>query len=119
MKLGGGHAVVVGRAARRAERAALVESVLGTTDASAGLDLLELTELAWHDCYGEVTPPDEVILNILICSRGKLAGMVQAAHLAVTDWRDLQLWAADVRSKEHVDAGPAASQVELPGSNED
>jgi hypothetical protein len=50
----------------------MVESVLGSSQASAGLDLLELTEYAWHDCYREITPPDDVILNILICSRGEL-----------------------------------------------
>ncbi len=74
----------------------MVESVLGSAQASAGLDLLELTEYAWHDCYGEITPPDDVILNILICSRGDLGTMIRAAKLAVTDWRDLQLWAEDV-----------------------
>ena len=71
--------MTIGRAARRAERASLVESVLGQTDASAGLDLLELTELAWHDCYGEVTPPDDVILKkpltgcpvvVTVCDQG-------------------------------------------------
>jgi hypothetical protein len=91
------HPLAIGRAARRAERSALVESVLGASLAPAGLDLLELTEFAWHDCYGEITPPDEVILNILICSEGKLATMVHAARLAVEDWRDLQLWAESVQ----------------------
>jgi hypothetical protein len=85
--------LAVGRAARRAERSSLVESALGESQASAGLDLLELVEYAWHDCYGEITPSDDVILNILICSRGKLSEMVRAAKLAVVDWRDLQLWA--------------------------
>lgn len=68
-----GDILAVGRAARRAERSSLVESVLGESHASAGLDLLELVEYAWHDCYGEITPPDDVILNILACSRGKLS----------------------------------------------
>lgn len=97
--------VAVGRAARRAERAQMVESVLGKSQASAGLDLLELTEYAWHDCYGEITPPDDVILNILICSRGELATMVHAAWLAVVDSRDLQLWAESVDSERQADAG--------------
>jgi hypothetical protein len=66
-----------------------VESVLGKSAASAGLDLLELTEYAWHDCYGEIAPPDDVILNILICSRGDLATMIHAAKAALRDWRDL------------------------------
>lgn len=91
--------MAVGRAERRAERAALVESVLGASQASAGLDVLELTELAWHDCHGDITPPDEVIVNILICSEGHLATMIRAARLAVADWRDLQLWAERVQAE--------------------
>jgi len=91
--------LTVGRAARRAERSSLVKSVLGQSQTSAGLDLLELTEYAWHDCYGEITPPDDVILNILICSRGKLPEMIHAAKLAIDDWRDLQLWADQVQSE--------------------
>ena len=74
-----------------------MESVLGPSQTSAGLDLLELTEYAWHDCYRETTPPDEVILNILICSRGDLATMIHAAQVAIRDWRDLQLWAEAVQ----------------------
>ena len=77
--------MAVGKTARRAERGPLVESVLGKSQTPAGLDLLELAEYAWHDCYGEITPPDEVILNILICSGGDLATMVRAAKLAVVD----------------------------------
>lgn len=91
--------MAVGRAERRAERSSLVESVLGESQASAGLDLLELVEYAWHDCYGEITPPDDVILNILICSRGMLSEMIGAAKLAIVDCRDLRLWAARVRSQ--------------------
>jgi hypothetical protein len=92
--------VAIGREARRAERAPLVESVLGKSAASAGLDLLELTEYAWHDCYGEITPPDDVILNILICSRGDLATMIHATKVALRDWRDLHLWAQHVNSEQ-------------------
>jgi hypothetical protein len=58
-----------------------------------------LTEYAWHDCYGEITPPDDVILNILACSRGDLAMMIRAARLAVLDRRDLQLWAESARNE--------------------
>lgn len=97
--------VTIGRAARRAEREEMVESVLGEAQASAGLDLLELTEYAWHDVYGEITPPDDVILNILICSRGALTTMIHAAHLAVQDSRDLQLWAEKVDTERQVNTG--------------
>ena len=73
--------------------------MLGKSQAPAGLDLLELTEYAWHDCYEEITPPDEVILNIVTCSEGDLAMMVRAARLAVVDCRDLQLWAERVQAE--------------------
>lgn len=91
--------MAIGRAARGGERSALVESVLGRSQASAGLDLLELTEYTWYDCYGEIAPHDEVILNILTCSEGDLATLVRAARLAVEDSRDLQLWAERVQAK--------------------
>lgn len=52
--------VAISRAERRAEREPrAVQEYCGK--ANAVLDVLELTELAWHDCYGEVTPPAEVI----------------------------------------------------------
>src|SRR5215472_4928984 len=82
----GKHAFAVGRYAHRAERSSLVESVLGKSQASGDLDLLELTEYAWHDCHGEITPSDEVILNILICSQGVALRMIHAATVAIVDW---------------------------------
>jgi hypothetical protein len=72
--------------------------MFGKHKADAALDLLELTELAWHDCYGEITPPEKVIDDILVCSRGDLGELAQAARLAVEDYRDLALRADDVRA---------------------
>jgi hypothetical protein len=63
-------------------------------DAASALDLLELVELAWHDCYGEITPPEDIIDDMLVVSDGRLAGLVTAALVAVTDWRDLKVAAA-------------------------
>lgn len=60
-------------------------------------DALALLEMAWHDCYGEVTPPDEVIDDVLLCSQGTLDGLIAAAHLAVIDRRDLSVWAKSLR----------------------
>jgi hypothetical protein len=94
--------MTIGRHARRAERAPLVEEIIGKPSASAGLDLLELVELAWHDCYGEITPPDDVVLNILTCSQGDLATMIRAARIAVKDWRDLHLWAESLRADQQM-----------------
>lgn len=62
------------------------------------LDLLELTDFAWHDCYGEISPPEAVISDIVTCAEGDLAAAVRAARLAIEDSRDLRLWAEDVRS---------------------
>lgn len=91
--------MAVGRAARRAARAAAVEQVMGPAHADVALDLLELTELAWHDCYGELTPPDQVIDDLLVCSGGDLAGLVRAARLGTTDWRDLRMAADAIRAE--------------------
>lgn len=60
-------------------------------------DALTLMEMAWHDCYGEITPPDEVIDDVLLCSQGTLDGLVTAAHLAVIDRHDLSVWAESLR----------------------
>jgi hypothetical protein len=66
-------------------------------DAEAGLDVLELTEFAWHDCFGEVTPPYAVIDDVFTVARGSLAEFVRAARLAVEDYRDLRLTADSFR----------------------
>ena len=84
------------RADRRREREGRVVRVFGTSRAARALDLLELVELAWHDCYGEVTPPEEIIDDMLLLSDGSVEGLIVAARLAVTDWRDLKV-AADAR----------------------
>lgn len=51
--------------------------------AEAALDVLELTEFAWHACYGEVSPPDQVVDDILTVSEGRLDLLAHAARLAV------------------------------------
>lgn len=82
--------MMTSRADRRNARADRVAELFGTR-ANAALDALELLELAWHDCYGESSPPDEVIEDIWVVSDGDLGRLVAAAHLAVTDFRDLRL----------------------------
>ncbi len=62
-------------------------------DAEAVLDVLELTEFAWHDCYGEASPPDRIIDDVFVVAAGSLPGFVRAARLAVEDCRDLRLQA--------------------------
>ena len=65
--------------------------------AGAALDALALLDLAWHDCYGESSPPDQVIEDVWVVSNGDLAKFVAAAHLAVVDYRDLRMSADDMR----------------------
>ena len=93
--------MVIGRVARRSARAEHVRAVVGTADTQAALDLLELVDFAWHDCYGQLTPPDEVIDDILTCSRGDLTAMVRAARQAVEDARDLRLSADAIRAAQN------------------
>jgi hypothetical protein len=62
--------------------------------------VFELVEMAWHDCYAEITPPEEVIDDVLLCSRGTLGGLIEAAHLAVIDRRDLSVWATEIRKPD-------------------
>lgn len=88
--------MAVSRADRRKDREARIVEVFGVDRAPTALDLLELVELAWHDCYGQVTPSDQVVEDMLVLSDGHIDGLVVAARLAVTDWRDLSV-AADER----------------------
>lgn len=90
--------MTIGRAARRKEREPHIVEQFGE-DAAAALDLLELIELAWHDCYGEVQPPADVEADILVVSAGSLDRLIHAGRLAVTDWRDLRMNADKVRSR--------------------
>ncbi len=87
---------VSSRASRREDRRPRVQALFGDA-AIAALDMLELTELAWHDCYGEVCPPDAVVEDILTVSEGRLDLLASAARLAVEDFRDLRLQADDLR----------------------
>ncbi len=91
--------MAVGRAQRRAEREPAFLSRFGDKNAAVALDLVEVLELAWHDCYGDITPPAGVIDDILVCSEGRLDRMIKAVHLATVDWRDLRLWADDLRGR--------------------
>jgi hypothetical protein len=76
-----------------------VIAVFGENAAPFALDLLELVEFAWHDCYQEVTPPEEIVDDILLLSDGRIERLIGAARLAITDWRDLKV-AADARRSD-------------------
>lgn len=93
--------MAVGRAERFEERKPRVIAVFGDDPATlrAVAQLLALLELAWHDCYAEITPPEQVVDDVLLCSRGTLPGLIDAVHLAVVDARDLSVWASAARKK--------------------
>ena len=98
--------MAVGRAERFEDRKPRVIAVFGDDDETmrAVARVFELMEMAWHDCYAEITPSEEIVDDVLLCSGGTLGGLISAAHLAVIDRRDLSVWAADIRS--HAGAGP-------------
>lgn len=89
--------MAVGRAERRSERRTKV-AVLFADRTDRALDLLELVELAWHDVYGEVTPSEDVINDILVLSEGNLRLLIRWGRLAVTDWRDVRVEADRLRA---------------------
>lgn len=91
--------MAVGRAERRRDRTTRAIAVFGEERAPCALDLLELVELAWHDCYGEISPSEDVIEDILLLSEGSLERLIQMARLAVADWRDLKVAAEEFRSR--------------------
>jgi hypothetical protein len=93
--------MAIGRAERFEERKPRVIAVFGDDDETllAVSHVFELMEMAWHDCYAEATPSEEVVDNVLLCSQGTLRGLIHAAHMAVIDERDLSVWASDLRDK--------------------
>jgi hypothetical protein len=90
-------AVAVGRHERFEELRPRLVALFGEGEALTSVfAVLTLMEMAWHDCYGEVTPPASVMDDVLRCSPGTLAGLVHAAQLAVIDRRDLRLQADQI-----------------------
>ncbi len=91
---------VIGTSRReRREAARGRASIEFGADADAALDVLELLELAWHDCHGEVTPPTRVVEDVWTVADGSLGRLASAARLAVTDSRELHLSADETRSR--------------------
>lgn len=94
--------MAIGRAERWAARTSRVVAVFGDDAETlrAVEQLFELLELAWHDVYGEVTPSEQIVDEILLCSRGTLGGLIEASRIAVVDRRDLRVWAAALRAEQ-------------------
>ncbi len=85
---------MISRAERRHARTARVAAVFDPGSVEAVLDLLETMEIAWHDLYGEISPPESVIDDVLVVSGGNLAALMRAVRLGLADPRDLRV-AAD------------------------
>ncbi len=90
--------MAISRADRRRDRVGRVSRWFGADEAPAALDLLEVLELAWHDCYSEISPPEDIIDDVLLLSDGDLAALIRAVRLATTDWRDLKIAATERRN---------------------
>jgi hypothetical protein len=90
--------MATGSADRRRSRSQRAERVFGA-QADAVLDALALLDLAWHDCYGEPSPPEQVIEDIWVVADGDFGEFISAAHLAVIDFRDLRMNADDMRTR--------------------
>ena len=88
--------MVISSADRRTNRSPRATEVFGER-AGAALDTLALLDFAWHDCYGETSPPEQVVEGIWLVADGDLARFVSAAHLAVIDFRDLRAGADQKR----------------------
>jgi hypothetical protein len=93
--------MAVSRAERRVERKLRVVSIFGDALADPVLDLLEITELAWHDCYNEISPSEEIIDDILLCSGGDIPKLIRVVRLALSDWRDLKVMAMQIRASSN------------------
>lgn len=89
--------MVIGEADRRRNRSPRATDVFGSR-AAAALDALALLDLAWHSCYGEPCPPEQVIEDLWLVANGGLAQFVAAAYLAVIDFPDLRMSANEMRN---------------------
>lgn len=56
-------------------------AVFGEGGAATALDLLELLELAWHGCYGESSPSEDIIDDMLYATAGSTAWSMQPESL--------------------------------------
>ena len=84
-------AVAVSRADRRRDRKPRVQAVFADCHVEPVLDLLELLERAWHDSYHEISPPEDIIDDVILLSDGSMDKLIKAAKRAVIDWRDLKV----------------------------
>lgn len=93
--------MAVGSEQRRQERRPRIEASFAPGEVEAALDLLHLTDMAWHDCYGprELEVPARVLDDVLLLARGDLATLIRVARGAVIDFRDVRVAADHERAK--------------------
>jgi hypothetical protein len=92
--------MAIGSEQRRMERRRRIEADFPASHVEAALDLLHLTDMAWHDCYGpeELALPDLVLEDILLLADGGLVALISIARQAVIDFRDTQMEADALRA---------------------
>jgi hypothetical protein len=93
--------MAIGSEQRRERRRPLIEASFRGEHVEAALDLLHLTDMAWHDCYGprELEVPEVVLNDVLLLANGDLAALIRLARAAVVDFRDIRIAADDERPR--------------------
>ncbi|SBT40910.1 hypothetical protein [Micromonospora narathiwatensis] len=93
--------MAIGSEQRRQERKPRIEVLFASREVEAALDLLHLTDMAWHDCYGlrELEIPPQVLDDVLLLAHGNLAMLIRVAREAVLDFRDVRVAADHERAK--------------------
>ena len=93
--------MAIGSAQRRKERKPRIKEQFAPGDVEAALDLLHLTDMAWHDCFGprELEIPQLVLDDMSLLARGDLVRLIRLSLEAVMDYRDLRLAANAEREK--------------------
>src|SRR3954467_3096746 len=79
---GWGGRMAIGSDQRRRERRPRVMRQFDPGEVEAALDLLALTDMAWHDCYGprELEIPAHVLDDVLLLAQGNLAKLIRVAR---------------------------------------
>ncbi len=92
--------MAIGSMQRRDERKSRIAQEFRARDVETVLDLLHLTDMAWHDCYGphQLEIPPDVLDDVLLLARGDLARPVRLSLAAVQDFRDLRVAADEQRA---------------------
>lgn len=88
--------MVESRERRRAQRRERAVSQFGA-EAETALSVLQLLDLAWDGTYGEPATPSWVMDDIW-CVAEDIPRLVAACNEAVVDYRDLRMWADQVRA---------------------